>query len=68
MDYGPLVMCFIVYKDFNYYKGGVYKHRWGKILGGHLVAMVGWDDSQECWIVKNSWGIRWGDDLSLIHI
>ena len=40
---------------------GVYVHRWGKALAPHMVTIVGWDDSQECWLVKNSWGTDWGE-------
>jgi len=61
IEYGPLVICFPVYQDFMYYKRGVYRHRWGPRVGGHLVALVGYDDSKQCWIVKNSWGTEWGD-------
>ena len=62
IEYGPLVICFPVYEDFMYYKRGVYRHRWGDRVGGHLVALVGYDDRDQCWIVKNSWGDQWGDD------
>ena len=31
------------------------------ILGGHAVVAVGYDDSKECFIVRNSWGTNWGD-------
>ena len=61
IKYGPLVICFPVYEDFMNYKRGVYQHRWGDRIGGHLVALVGYDDSKQCWIVKNSWGDQWGD-------
>lgn len=61
IKYGPLVICFPVYQDFMLYKRGVYRHRWGPRIGGHLVALVGYDDSKQCWIVKNSWGTGWGD-------
>ena len=30
-------------------------------LGGHAVLAVGYDDSKECLIVRNSWGSEWGD-------
>lgn len=33
-----------------------------KILGGHAVALVGYDDDKECFIVRNSWGESWGDN------
>lgn len=28
---------------------------------GHCVVLIGWDDSVESWIIKNSWGIDWED-------
>ncbi|CAE7604354.1 unnamed protein product [Symbiodinium microadriaticum] len=30
-------------------------------LGGHAVCAVGYDDFQQCFIVRNSWGEAWGD-------
>jgi C1A family cysteine protease len=32
-----------------------------KILGGHAVCLVGYDDRRQVFIAKNSWGVRWGD-------
>lgn len=29
-------------------------------LGGHAVLCVGYDDSQQHWIMRNSWGSSWG--------
>ena len=26
----------------------------------HCVTIVGWDDSKQAWLVKNSWGTGWG--------
>lgn len=62
IEHGPLVICIFFWQDFFYYRGGVYEHRWGSRAGGHVVTMVGYDDSNECWIVKNSWGPKWGED------
>ena len=62
IEYGPLVTCIFFWKDFYYYRGGVYEHVWGERAGGHVVAIVGYDDDNECWIVKNSWGTGWGED------
>jgi Papain family cysteine protease/Bacterial Ig domain len=61
IQHGPLVTCISVWEDFMWYFGGVYHHRWGLRAGGHVVAIVGYNDSQQCWIVKNSWGIKWGE-------
>lgn len=30
-------------------------------IGGHAVLVVGYDDTQQHFIVRNSWGSRWGD-------
>jgi C1A family cysteine protease len=30
-------------------------------LGGHAVLAVGYDDTKQCLIVRNSWGEIWGD-------
>jgi hypothetical protein len=62
IEHGPLVICIWVWKDFMYYNGGIYKHKWGRLVGGHLITLVGYDDSQRCWICKNSWGRNWGED------
>lgn len=32
-----------------------------QVLGGHAVCCVGYDDSKQCFIVRNSWGSSWGD-------
>ena len=31
-----------------------------KLLGGHAVCAIGFDDSKQCFIIKNSWGANWG--------
>jgi len=62
IEYGPLIICMSIYEDFYKYKEGVYRHKWGKRVGGHVVTIVGYDDNEQCWIVKNSWGDKWGDE------
>lgn len=60
---GPLVGTMTVYEDFvRYYKGGVYRYVAGPLGGGHCICIVGYDDEQQCWIGKNSWGdTGWGE-------
>ena len=58
----PVPCSFFVYEDFKSYAGGVYEPLEDQVpLGGHMVCIVGYDDSQSCWIVKNSWGTGWGE-------
>ncbi|MCK6550603.1 hemopexin repeat-containing protein [Myxococcota bacterium] len=58
---GPLVGCFDVFTDLFNYKSGVYTHVSGAREGGHCVLVVGFSESEKCWIVKNSWGTDWGE-------
>ncbi len=60
--HGPLAVCIHFPMDFFYYHSGVYTPTWGQNAGGHVVALVGYNDSQACWILKNSWGTRWGEN------
>lgn len=58
---GPLVTTLDVYGDFIVYSSGVYKHTTGEYMGGHAVSIVGFDDTLQAWIIRNSWGPDWGD-------
>lgn len=58
----PLSGWMQVYSDFYYYKSGVYELTpAGEYEGGHLVILVGYDEKEDCWICKNSWGDAWGN-------
>jgi C1A family cysteine protease len=59
-DNGPVIGGLRVYEDFYFYKSGVYTHVTGVFRGLHAVCVVGYDDGQQCWIIKNSWGAGWG--------
>lgn len=59
---GPVVAGMAVYNDFFAYQTGVYVKTAGSSLAGyHCICVVGYDDNQQCWIIKNSWGPNWGD-------
>jgi C1A family cysteine protease len=58
---GPLVAVFDVYTDFFSYHTGVYSYVSGEKEGGHAVLIVGWNDLDNAFIVKNSWGTGWGE-------
>jgi C1A family cysteine protease len=62
----PVIFGFTVYQSFE----GVAVERTGivplpklreKVLGGHAVVAVGYDDQKQLVICRNSWGTRWGD-------
>jgi len=57
---GPVIVNMQVYDDFYGYTGGVYQRSSEVPDGWHIVALVGWDDSDNSWICKNSWGTDWG--------
>ena len=61
LTYGPLLTTFNVYEDFSSYSSGIYEHVWGTLVGGHAVAIVGYNDNPGYWICKNSWGTGWGE-------
>jgi C1A family cysteine protease len=64
-QHGPLaVRMRVVSDDFVAYTGGIYdefveKDSDGK---GHALLIIGWDDAKAAWLVKNSWGVDWGED------
>jgi hypothetical protein len=64
VENGPQITGMAVYQDFFSYSGGIYEHVSGGLAGYHCVAVVGYDDQDECWICKNSWGTGWGEPYS----
>jgi len=61
-NYGPVITSFAVYEDFhNEYTGGIYHYSHGDLDGYHCVAVVGYNDNDNYWICKNSWGSSWGE-------
>ena len=58
---GPLEACFSVYSDFFAYKSGIYKHVSGDLRGGHCICCVGYNDTEQYWIMKNSGGTGFGE-------
>lgn len=61
---GPLCVWLAVPDDgsFHMYDGGIYNYSGGEIPegSGHFVLVVGYDDADQCFKVKNSWGSDWG--------
>ena len=62
----PFVFGFGVYESFEseeVAKTGIMPipDKNEKLLGGHAVMAVGYDDEKEHFIIRNSWGLEWGD-------
>jgi hypothetical protein len=60
--HGPLMAGMVIYADFLSYKSGVYSHVDGEVEGGHAVVIIGYDDVQQCFLAKNSFGTGWGEN------
>ncbi len=62
-NHGPLSTAFSVYKDFLYYKSGVYYHQSGEMMGGHAIKVLGWgiENGMKYWLCANSWDVTWGE-------
>lgn len=63
---GPLIVTMNVYRDFEYYTGGVYSYTGGSNAvnpyeGGHAIELIGYNHASQYFIVKNSWGTGWGE-------
>jgi C1A family cysteine protease len=63
----PFVLGFTVYQSFESQEvaqtGQAPMPQPGEsALGGHAVMAVGYDDAQQRFIIRNSWGPRWGMD------
>ncbi len=63
MQSGPVTAGLHVYKDFLYYKGGIYHwdHK-SAVAGEHAIRCYGYSDQPEAhWMCANSWGTSWGE-------
>lgn len=60
---GPLIFYMEIYSDFYNYRSGIYEPvASASYMGAHSVAAVGYDEKDDYWICKNSWGENWGED------
>jgi C1A family cysteine protease len=61
----PVVVGFDVYESFyNIGSNGIMSYpnvNTEELLGGHAVAIVGYNDNTSRFIVRNSWGTSWAD-------
>lgn len=64
-NHGPVAAAVCVGTAFDNYRGGIFstdeKAVCGSSMVNHGIILVGWDDSQQVWILRNSWGTLWGE-------
>jgi hypothetical protein len=60
---GSMVAGITVYDEFFSYGSGVFSpSSQAKVMpGGHDLLIIGYSDTDACWIVKNSWDVSWGE-------
>lgn len=63
--WGPVSTGMVIYPDFYTFDPKKEIYEWngqGEPVGGHAIALVGWGerDGKKYWIVRNSWGPKWG--------
>ncbi len=66
-DYGPVWVCVDAGNNFDNYSGGVLTQSDGTQTN-HAVVLVGWDDANSCWVMRNSWGTGWGENSGYMRI
>jgi len=67
-SHGPVAAAVCVGDAFQDYDGGVFQtNETCADTINHAVVLVGWDDSQQVWILRNSWGTSWGEN-GYMHI
>jgi len=63
IDHGPLTICQMTRRDLDYYKSGVYMPSlFSPIQRGHVTAIFGYDDEEQCFLIRNSGGETWGEE------
>lgn len=70
MTYGVVDVAVQAGSAFQAYSGGIYSDSNTACSGSpcdytttnHAVALVGWNDTDGAWILRNSWGPSWGEN------
>ena len=64
-DHGPVAAAICVGDAFRSYPGGVFQIEESSQCGSndvnHAIVLVGWNDAEQTWTLRNSWGTGWGE-------
>ena len=58
--HGSVSACVFADSNFQAYTGGVFSSSDNSSSCNHAIQLVGWDDAQGAFLLKNSWGPGWG--------
>ncbi len=62
-DHGPVAAAICAGSGFRQYEGGIFQtNDTCDYTVNHAIVLVGWDDSEQTWTLRNSWGTGWGED------
>jgi|GEM_PF-1402426 len=67
-QYGPVVTSLCAGPAAQEYRGGLFSTDESALCAqhgvstNHAVLLVGWDDREDAWIMRNSWDIWWGEE------
>ena len=63
IEHGSVNSCIWFSDELHNYGGGVYNldnpAPFGQI--NHVIQIIGWNDTTQAWLIKNSWGTDWGE-------
>ena len=60
-DHGPVAVVVCVNNDFQRYSSGIFTGA-SCTDRNHGVVLVGWNDADQYWVLRNSWGTNWGEN------
>jgi C1A family cysteine protease len=64
-QYGPISVSIYASPALQYYRGpasAVFNENNNNNGTNHAILLIGWDDTKQAWLIKNSWGQDWGFD------
>lgn len=59
---GVVLAALLVCSNFLEPKDGIIPLPSGRVLGGHAVTLCGYSDKRQAFLLRNSWGQKWGEN------